>query len=461
MKNRIVLLITGCFTLFLISCLGSDEYNYEPSYDCQVLTFSLSSDSIEGLDDVVFTIDQINGLIFNIDSMPYGTVIDEKVICNMTVASSVAACQVIQEAPGTDTISWNLTDSLDFTKPVTFINTLWNGTTTKQYKAWINIHQVVPDSMSWSLYAQNIGGETFKQEKVVVSESNGNEYYYMYAEPASGGSYQLYTSPVANGRNWTKQSLSGLPASGLVLNQLTVYEDQMYVATAAGVLYQSADGLSWSQVSGAPVVKTILGALHISNDYTATGRQQSALSAIIEQNGSLLFASMNKTMTWTTGVSVYAGFPVSGFGSVGYNSMFRDRLLVVAGRDQQNELLNMSWSTDDGCKWALLTDFDAEPFEKQEGVAVTEYDDQLFMISGINASNIASSAIYLSIDGGISWAESDTLVVMPPNFTARGFASVYVDDQDYMYLFGGKEKTGSNVLNQIWRGQINRLGFNK
>ena len=28
-----------------------------------------------------------------------------------------------------------------------------------------------------------------------------------------------------------------------------------------------------------------------------------------------------------------------------------------------------------------------------------------------------------------------------------------------MYLFGGKEKNNSNVLDQIWRGRINYLGF--
>ena len=33
------------------------------------------------------------------------------------------------------------------------------------------------------------------------------------------------------------------------------------------------------------------------------------------------------------------------------------------------------------------------------------------------------------------------------------------DKDNYMYLFGGKETNSSNVLNQIWRGRINRLGF--
>ena len=98
MKNRIVLFIAGCCALLLSSCLGSDDTQYELSKDCQILSFSLSNDSIPGLKDVVFTIDQVDGKIFNIDSMPYGTKLDEKVICTVKLASTVYTCQVMQEA---------------------------------------------------------------------------------------------------------------------------------------------------------------------------------------------------------------------------------------------------------------------------------------------------------------------------------------------------------------------------
>ena len=148
MKNRIVLFIAGCCALLLSSCLGSDDNEYELSRDCQILSFSLSNDSIPELSNVVFTIDQISGRIFNIDSMPYGTKLDEKVICKVRLASTVYTCQVMQEAIG-DTIFWNTEDSLDFSKPVKFVNTLWDGETTKTYLAQVNIHQVVPDSMAW------------------------------------------------------------------------------------------------------------------------------------------------------------------------------------------------------------------------------------------------------------------------------------------------------------------------
>lgn len=459
MKNRIILFIAGCCALVLSSCLGSDSTNYELSKDCQILSFSLSNDSIEGLSDVVFTIDQLNGKIFNLDSMPYGTVIDEKVLCDMTLASTVYSCQAIQLATG-DTLKWTgKEDSLDFTKPVKFINTLWDGTTTKVYLAQINIHQVNPDSMVWSLYGQNVVNEPIKDEKVVVVDNNGNDYYYMYVLTASNPEYQLFTSSVNDGKNWAKVSVQGLPGGKAILSQLTQFEDVFYVATTEGKLYSSVDGRNWTLQSETPVVKYIMGALNTSDDFTSNGRQAPALSAIIEKDGTLLFASMDTANVWKEGVEVYNGFPVSGFASTSFNSMYRRRLMVVAGRDKNNSLTNLSWSSEDGLKWALISDEEYEPFDKQEGMSVASYDGGFLLIGGINSSGVASKSIYLSKDGGLTWNASDSLVVMPTDFVARGFASISVDKNNFMYLFGGKEQSNKNVMDQIWRGRINRLGF--
>ena len=82
--------------------------------------------------------------------------------------------------------------------------------------------------------------------------------------------------------------------------------------------------------------------------------------------------------------------------------------------------------------------------------------DILLLLLGLGL--ILAGANFLT-DGGVNWSLSDTLVVMPQEFKARGFSSIYVDKDNYMYLFGGKETNSSNVLNQIWRGRINRLGF--
>lgn len=465
MKNRIALFIAGCCALFLFSCMGSDETEYELSYDCQILSFSLSNDSISELKGVTFAIDQLTGYIFNIDSLPYGTKLDEKVICNVGISSAVMRCQVMQEATG-DTIDWNREDSLDFSKPVKFVNTLWDGTTKKAYLAWVNIHQVEPDSMVWNMFKEGVPEEKVKEEKVVVVEKNDIPYFYMYIQPTNANvGYQLYRSTVSDGQNWEKLEVNGLPNGEVCLSQITVYENVLFAITTDGTLYSSQEGEEWApvQIQENYPVKALLGSLNADNDFTGAGKQISALAAIIEKDGKLIHASINhQTRKWEwdeSNATVAEGFPLKGFGSVSYSSMYRARLMVVAGRDKNNQLTSASWATDNGMVWAQLTAKDTAYFDKQEGVAVTEYDGKFFMLSGINESGKATSDIYLSRDGGISWNVSDTLVVMPQDFKARGFSSIHVDDEQFMYLFGGKETTDSNVLNQIWRGRINRLGF--
>lgn len=454
MKNKIVLFITGCFALLLSSCLGSDdEPGYELSMDCQITNFSLSSDSVPGLSSVVFTIDQVNGRIFNADSMPYGTEI-EKVICNMKFASTVWHCQLIQEAVG-DTVYWNSQDSVDFSKPVKIITTAIDQVTTKTYVAQVNVHQMIPDSMTWELYGEGIAGAVLKNEKVVVLDKEGEEYYYMYTQPADvSKGYQLFRSAVSDAKNWTELPLTGLPADEIMLSQLTEYEGQVYAATAKGALYRSVNGQDWALVEHTPAIKALLGVVKQGNN------RPSALSAITAGDGEQqVFASMDKEGNWYTGEMVPDGFPVSGFGNVDYNSMYRERLMLVGGRTVRNNLTNGVWSTMDGRAWSLITDTESDYFSPREGAMVTKYDKKLFLLGGIEAGDKALKDIYFSSDGGVTWDLSDTLTVMPDNFAPRGFASIHVDKENFIYLFGGKEKTDANELDQVWRGRIHRLGF--
>lgn len=167
MKNRIVLFVAGCIALFLSSCLNSDEQEYDIPKDCQITAFSLSSDSVPGLSAVKFVIDQVNGRIFNPDSMPYGTEI-EKVVCTVSRANGLYSIEVTQEALPDSTYFWNTKDSLDFSKPVKFVTMAYDMITKKTYTAQVNIHQQVPDSMSWELLNSNLPGFPAKEQKVVT-----------------------------------------------------------------------------------------------------------------------------------------------------------------------------------------------------------------------------------------------------------------------------------------------------
>ena len=69
--------------------------------------------------------------------------------------------------------------------------------------------------------------------------------------------------------------------------------------------------------------------------------------------------------------------------------------------------------------------------------------------------------IHLSIDHGVTWSYIDSLVVLPNEYAARGFASMIVDKDNYLCIFGGKTAKTASVLNEVWRGRINRLGFER
>ena len=419
MKNRIVLFVAGCIALFLSSCLNSDDQEYEIPKDCQITAFSVDHDSILGgkLDTVKFVIDQVNGRIFNPDSLPFGTEI-EKVVCTVSVATGTYTIEVTQ----------------------------------------VNVHQMVPDSMSWELYDSSVLGFPVKEQKVVTWGEENNEYYYMYAQgtDASKG-YSLYSSSVSDAKSWTEMTLNGLPAGEVRLSQMTEYDDALFVPTTKGALYCSVNGQDWTLVDQTPSVNALLGAI---NNEIGLG-QTSFLSAIVEENGTRSFAFMDKDMKWTTGDVVPDEFPVSGFGSLAsYSSSSKQNsLTVVAGKDKNGKLQNSAWGTMNGKQWVLLTDIESDYFDKREGVMLSAYDDKFCLIGGIGESNKAFKDIYFSIDRGVTWTLSDTLTVMPEDYKARGFASVLVDKENFMLIFGGKENNNANDLDQIWKGRINRLGF--
>mgnify|MGYP003769126333 CR=1 FL=1 len=456
MKNSIILFLMGCLSATLFSCLGSsgsDEVSNSPN--CQIQTFTLSSDSVSGLSSVKFTIDQLSGEIYNLDSMPYGTTFKHKIVCKITYASATVSGIQATYIAKDSTFWWNGSDSLDFTQPVKFVVHSHDGVSTKAYVAHVNIHQVQPDTLIWSQRAENIVSEAVSSQKVMVAQYEGAEHYFMYVTPATGSGYHLYHSLVSAPDSWQQITLSGLPTSGVRMSQITEFRGAFYVPTTSGILYRSTDGINWSKVDGAPSVKYILGCL------AETPSASTTLAAIADVNGTLTFCSMNSSSAWTTGEAVPDGFPIVGFGTKGYTAMYHDYLMVVAGKDKSSQLLNTTWGTNDGREWIKYTDDKLTFFTVREGVTVARYDSMLYMIGGFLSDGTADKKIYTSHDNGVNWAVIDSMVVLPDAYKARAYASVKVDPSQYIYIIGGKTSSSANDLKDIWYGRINRLGFKK
>lgn len=458
MKNKVGLFIAGCFAFLLTACLGSDDpVVYQIDLDCRIISFRLSSDSIPNLKSVKFTIDQVNSKIFNLDSLPYGTALDTAA-CIITYSNSTAVYvnKVRPQATG-DTIYWQGTDSIyiNFSKPVSFEVTSVDQLTAKTYHVQVNIHQVNPDSLVWSSYNNQILNQTIAEQKV-VSHTYGNEKgYFMYSRPNEAlNNIKLHYSNASDMNHWEELTLRGLPADGIILTQITEFNNKLYATSYSGVLYASTDGQNWAIAeNGSPSVKYLLGTIKNSERYPL-----SILSTIINHEGGLRFAAMNENSEWKIGDKVPEGFPVTGFANCSYYNMYNEYVMIAAGRDKNNQLLNTTWSTMNGETWALLTKENVN-YSAKEGAMLAQYDDKFFLIGGIDKSNAGTKEIYCSIDHGLTWTIQDSLVVFPEQFTGRGFSSIIVDEDNYINLFGGKTSGDSNDLNEIWRGRINRLGF--
>jgi hypothetical protein len=450
MKNDIVLFITGCTMMLMASCLGSDDIDTTEIKNAQIASLVLSHDSITELSGVKFTIDQLNGYIFNKDSLPYGTEVG-KVICTLTYEIGVTAIGVtIQQAAGDTTYWWNGSDSIDFTHPVRFTTTAYDNSTTKNYRVWVNIHQVVPDSMVWERHTARMTGADAVEQKAIKHTYDGSDVYLLYIKTATD--CQVFYSPVTDAKTWTKLLLSGLP-NNTDLSQITSFEQTLY-APAGGSLYQSADGLTWSRVD-IDVVLTVKALLGVVNK----GRNPSPLlaAAVADREGANVFASMNSAKKWTTGDATPANFPLSGFGSLSYERMSNTYLAVVAGKDKTNAPLNTTWATSDALSWATLSGEKENYFEKKAGVMLTFYDDRFYLVGGVNAEGQAVKDIHVSLDNGTTWTPADSLKAFPEEYTPRGYASVEVDANQYMLIFGGKTSDEAKPLDELWRGCINRL----
>ena len=145
----ILLATLGLTSLF--SCLGgSDNFEYEISTDAQLISFSLSSDSLTVLATAKFSIDQANSLIYNHDSLPYLT--DTAKIASQAIvkymAGSGASPSIRLEYLDGDT-TWIASGDTMRLAPVFELQLYAPSGASKTYTIHFNIHQMDPDSVQY------------------------------------------------------------------------------------------------------------------------------------------------------------------------------------------------------------------------------------------------------------------------------------------------------------------------
>lgn len=437
--------------MFALSACNSSEEEVDSTTlkDCRIITFSLENEEYPELSSTTFSIDQVEGQIFNVDSLSYGTVLTSKLLCSRTYGSGTQTVKVMPQATS-ETFLGSENDSIDFSEPVTFLTTCSDGITTKQYEAKVNIHQVDPDSLPWHRKVLPMDGLTITDQKFILSPfSNQENIVIMYAQTRTGYRYKTYTYDLET----LSETSFDFPGKDLNLNSITIFGKDLYAIDGDHALYHTTDGVSWEKVETDFAVTSILGQIKESDKQTAS------LCCITTTDAEDSFTSLTANGIWTKGETVPADFPRKGFASYDFYRMYYNHLFAVGGIDDTGNVTNTAWFTLDGQQWVKTTDDETDYFTPRYDSDMIVYDGKLWLVGGFDEKGVALDEIYQSVDNGVSWEESSVKVTFPEDFKKRGQASLMVDDDNHILIIGGSSTPAGDWLNDAWSGKINRLGF--
>lgn len=461
----------------------SDPINIAAS-STAIRTFSLTADTsvCQNLDSVYFSIDLVQGVIFNADSLPYGTDVS-KLIPKITPLEGASILELTVKRDGRADTTYNYltnsSDTIDFTHPVALRIASYDGTATRDYTIRVNVHRMRPDSLTWDRVDRRTLPSAFEYPSRQHTTRGGDKLYCL---TASGQQYCIATSPddlaslndpMAVLSNWPLIT----PQFGFSpdVTSFTATDDALFILSEAGDLYKSADGgASW----------------------TNTGHN---LHAIIGGYGSKLFGTAKVGAEWkifaypeASYTDMPEGMPVSGM-SVPVVTKFamsaNPQLLFLGGRLEDGSLSDASWGFD-GYTWTKVSRR-LLPCGGVEGVTIVPYYTfkvstswnvttypSILAFGGRLRDGSLNTTVYRSDDYGFTWTLAPALMQLPDFIPAFYDAQAYVItsqleapvavpavskpveswDCPYIYLFGGRNAEGV-TRNTVWRGVVNRLSF--
>ncbi len=482
MKGKVKYILFFLAAIALFSACKKEET--EPtvlSDSVRVSAFSLAADTavLDNLNNVFFTIDLENGLIFNADSLPRGTDVSSLAA---TISFEGASSAIVTQADGT-TFDYVKSDDtkIDFTSPVTMEVVSQSGNNSKKYTITVNVHTVDADLLSWGgmSYGSLPGNGSLQSQKTV--QYNGMLYCFMQRD----GVYQVATA-LSPKEQWTvtELALNFTPD----LTSIRVADNALYMLDAEGTLYSSTDAITWTAIGGT---------------YAAIlGEWDNCMLLISKENGSYYHDKYPRPEGYTP-TPISSSFPISGMSEMLiYSStwMTAPQGMIVGGRLANGSLTGAMWGYD-GTTWAILSN----NIPPREGAMLFPYvtfivDDNWvtteqtawFIIGGKNGQTTLND-VWITSNYGVLWQKAETLMQMPAYILPRSYASVVICEEPanttpdqwyrmdeptipagyrsmpirtassehlipYIYMFGGISRDNV-VYDQIWRGVINRLRF--
>ena len=423
-------------SITMSSCLGESE-NIEYSPNAIVMAFEL--DAVNGV-NCLFTIDQLNGQIYNQDSLPVGadTIIDKILITKL----SIAGIATVRNSANTEDSLLNISDSLNFvgTMQTPFKFKVWapDLVNTKDYSLEVRVHQQDKDSLDWGsqAWATNFAPAiTGKQKSILL-----NNQIMVYGSSSSS----VYYSSVTNGKTWSSATISGLPntdITSIVNLQETLYATVSDNTTA----YTSTDGIAWQESSLGSNIVTFIAPINniITAIKTFDEADNSGTSQTVER-----FCNTDGS-SWTTGNIVPTKFPRTNISYTNYTSSVGLENIMIVGNiinPTESDTLTTPWAYIEGQEWAPMST------DSKYGCPLFEQPSIMYYGNNFYIFGEKFDAFYKS-KAGIVWKEETSKFLFPEEI--RGVESDYsmvVGPNNFIWIM-------RSTPNAVWRGRLNQLGF--
>ena len=442
-----IALITA--TLSLSSCLSSDETTVEYTHDTAITAFSLGSldrytKTKAGKDtllkanvtgsDYKFSIDQVQRLIYNVDSLPAGT---RTTAVLATITSKNSSPVILMHAKQTENLDsaayYSSTDSINFSEP-RFIRVYSSDYSAyAQYKVIVNVHKELPYEFKWHELAQNNSQlAAFFDLKAVACGDD----IYVFGKTAEGT--KVLKSAINDGSAWSSITMNESLSSDAYQSAVAL-DGKLYIADG-GKVYASADAATWTVVSDNADIKQLIGASSKNlYAYTATG------ISVSEDKGANWKAEKldtDKAYLPKQNISMNVAGVLS--------AKDVENVMLLGTRDKALKdtvattwLRTVDYANEDG-QWNYLE------IENNKSGKMPWLDQVLTCAADTGFVALGSNGKwYKSQDAGLTWKQ-DKMVVLPAKFATEGRFAFCRDNQHYYWII----RNG-----YVWRGRFNIDGW--
>lgn len=449
--KQITKLLFAILIVYGLSSCNSDSTDYtatSASSDAQIYSFKISAKPYTKEDTINypimantrFSIDQFKASIYNTDSLPYKTTLRNVYASVGFGSSSPSKLQVIYPD---SIVDWNGTDSLDFSTVPKIKVTAADGSASIEYSIDVRIHKVDPDTLTWSEIKTLEQASSIKKQKTLLID---NKTFYTFSIDTDNKLY-LHSADKATAYK-PRVAISGLDANKIRLESITYFNNRFYAVDTDNKAY-SADknGLVWNKNHDNIVnIVGILPATNSAND----------ILLVIAKSADDLYLARTSDMNNL----VYEKNPINeNFPTVDFTSATNyDRtninssiLAVTGGKDQNNTISNLTWSVqlDDNNAIRVISNQRHSVFAGTKGIVTFLYDSYLYAL--------VNNQFYKSASYGSKWTTAPNKEILDSKIPKASQQSVIVDEDNYIWIFGGIKDTGGASVQSVWRGRLNKL----